>query len=41
MTPATWQPGMTRKGPLEGIRVVDLATTRAELCGRLLADLGA
>jgi crotonobetainyl-CoA:carnitine CoA-transferase CaiB-like acyl-CoA transferase len=27
--------------PLEGIRVLDLATTRAELAGRLLADLGA
>ncbi len=26
---------------LEGIRVVDLATERAELCGRILADLGA
>ena len=28
-------------GPLAGIRVVDLATERAELAGRLLADLGA
>src|SRR5215213_10072641 len=26
---------------LEGIRVLDLATTRAELTGRMLADLGA
>ena len=28
-------------GPLAGIRVVDLASERAELAGRLLADLGA
>ena len=28
-------------GPLEGIRVIDLANERAELAGRLLADLGA
>ncbi|GAB4332466.1 MAG: CoA transferase [Dehalococcoidia bacterium] len=28
-------------GPLAGIRVVDLATDRAELAGRVLADLGA
>jgi crotonobetainyl-CoA:carnitine CoA-transferase CaiB-like acyl-CoA transferase len=28
-------------GPLAGIRVVDLADDRGELCGRLLADLGA
>lgn len=28
-------------GPLSGIRVVDLATSRAELAGRVLADLGA
>ena len=27
--------------PLEGVRVVDLADERGELCGRLLADLGA
>ena len=27
--------------PLAGIRVIDLATSRAELAGRLLADLGA
>ncbi len=26
---------------LEGIRVLDLATARAELTGRMLADLGA
>jgi crotonobetainyl-CoA:carnitine CoA-transferase CaiB-like acyl-CoA transferase len=31
----------TRPAPLEGIRVLDLATERAELAGRLLADLGA
>jgi crotonobetainyl-CoA:carnitine CoA-transferase CaiB-like acyl-CoA transferase len=28
-------------GPLQGIRVIDLATERAELAGRVLADLGA
>ena len=28
-------------GPLHGIRVIDLATDRAELAGRVLADLGA
>jgi crotonobetainyl-CoA:carnitine CoA-transferase CaiB-like acyl-CoA transferase len=27
--------------PLEGLRVLDMATDKAELCGRLLADLGA
>jgi crotonobetainyl-CoA:carnitine CoA-transferase CaiB-like acyl-CoA transferase len=27
--------------PLDGIRVIDLADEKAELCGRLLADLGA
>ncbi len=31
----------TRPGPLEGIRVIDLADEKGELCGRLLADLGA
>ncbi len=29
------------RGPLEGIRVVDLADEKGELCGRLLSDLGA
>ncbi len=29
------------QAPLSGIRVIDLATERAELAGRLLADLGA
>ena len=28
-------------GPLEGVRVLDLATARGELAGRVLADLGA
>jgi crotonobetainyl-CoA:carnitine CoA-transferase CaiB-like acyl-CoA transferase len=28
-------------GPLAGVRVIDLATERAELTGRILADLGA
>ncbi|MGH2584515.1 MAG: CoA transferase, partial [Dehalococcoidia bacterium] len=28
-------------GPLTGIRVIDCATERAELAGRVLADLGA
>jgi len=27
--------------PLAGLRVVDLADEKGELCGRLLADLGA
>lgn len=30
-----------RGGPLRGVRVIDLATERAELAGRVLADLGA
>lgn len=30
-----------REAPLAGIRVVDMADERGELCGRLLADLGA
>src|SRR5262245_16829198 len=32
---------MTRPSALAGIRVIDLATSRAELAGRVLADLGA
>ena len=32
---------MTVGGPLAGVRVLDLATTRAELAGRPLAELGA
>ena len=28
-------------GPLDGVRVVDLATMRGALAGRVLADLGA
>lgn len=28
-------------GPLAGIRIVDMADEKAELCGRILADLGA
>src|SRR5215469_4970542 len=27
--------------PLEGLRVVDMAAEKGELCGRMLADLGA
>ena len=33
--------GSRTAGPLDGIRVLDFATERAELAGRLLADLGA
>ena len=29
------------KYPLKGLRVVDTTNNRGELCGRLLADLGA
>lgn len=32
---------MARAHPLEGLRVVDLADEKGELCGRMLADLGA
>lgn len=32
---------MPRLGPLSGLRVVDLADEKGELCGRLLADFGA
>jgi crotonobetainyl-CoA:carnitine CoA-transferase CaiB-like acyl-CoA transferase len=32
---------MSSHHPLEGIRVIDLADERGELCGRLLADFGA
>ena len=32
---------MEREGPLYGTRVIDVSTTRAELTGRILADLGA
>ena len=35
------EPGPVRPLPLAGMRVLDMATDRAELCGRLLADLGA
>ena len=31
----------TRKKPLVGLRVIDMADDLGELCGRLLADLGA
>lgn len=31
----------TPRGPLHGVRVLDLATDRAEMAGRMLADLGA
>lgn len=31
----------TKRRPLEGIKVLDTAEERGELCGRLLADLGA
>ena len=32
---------MQATGALEGIRIIDLATARGELAGRVLADLGA
>ena len=32
---------MTNSQPLSGLRVVDLADEKGELCGRILADLGA
>ena len=32
---------MTTSKPLQGLRVIDLADEKGELCGRLLADLGA
>ena len=32
---------MTTDRPLQGLRVVDLADEKGELCGRILADLGA
>ena len=32
---------MSHYRPLEGLRVVDMADEKAELCGRLMADLGA
>jgi crotonobetainyl-CoA:carnitine CoA-transferase CaiB-like acyl-CoA transferase len=32
---------VTESLPLEGLRVLDMADVRAEMCGRLLADLGA
>jgi crotonobetainyl-CoA:carnitine CoA-transferase CaiB-like acyl-CoA transferase len=32
---------MSGDRPLQGLRVIDLADDKAELCGRLLADLGA
>ncbi len=32
---------MEREGPLHGTRVIDASTVRAELAGRILADLGA
>ncbi|MEE9280678.1 MAG: CoA transferase [Myxococcota bacterium] len=32
---------MTTRPPLEGLRVVDLADEKGELCGRILADFGA
>ncbi len=35
------QPQANADRPLSGVRVVDLADGRGELCGRLLADLGA
>jgi Predicted acyl-CoA transferases/carnitine dehydratase len=30
-----------RPTPLEGVRVIDMAEGKAEMCGRFLADLGA
>lgn len=37
----TSEPSSDARGPLDGVRVIDLATERAALCGRILADLGA
>ncbi len=37
-----WRPvGTTSDAPLAGLRVVDMADEKGELCGRFLADLGA
>ena len=32
---------LTRPTPLAGVRVIDMAEGRGEMCGRYLADLGA
>lgn len=41
MTQATETAGAPSALPLTGVRVVDMSDGKGEMCGRLLADLGA